>query len=455
MERLAASDLVMLRPDEVGWPMDIGALAILDGSQLVTDDGTARVNVVREAIERHLHLVPRFRQRLYNPPLGLGWPLWVDASDFDIAEHIRVQPLVATADEAQLLRAVEHLRNRRLDRSRPLWEMWLLPGLSEGHVGMFIKMHHAIADGVAGVATIGALLDQDANALPDAAPPWTPAPMPSSRELFADNIRRRLSAAGEAVRTLAHPSSAVRRARRTTPAVSASMAMHQESKTSLVHRTGRRRQLTLIRGDLHEVKHSAHMYGVKLNDVLLTAVAEGLRRLLLSRGESVQNVVLSAYVPASLHQEQAGQAAGNVTGMMFVPLPIGEPDPKRRLASIATVTSERKQHIVRPPSGVLARNAVAQRAFLRLAMHRRFADIYVANVPGPSTPLYLAGARLLEVFPVVPLAGTMTIAVGALTYPAQFNITVVSNPDACPDVDVFTNAVRDALQAVASSTTPA
>jgi diacylglycerol O-acyltransferase / wax synthase len=455
MERLAASDLMMLRPDEVGWPMDFGALAILDGSQLINEDGTLRVDVVREAIEQRLHLVPRFRQRLYSPPLGLGWPLWVDASDFDIAEHVRVQALVSPADDAQLLRAVEHLRSRRLERSRPLWELWLLPGLGERRVGMLIKMHHAIADGVAGVATIGALFDQDANAVPIAAPSWTPTPMPSRSELFADNIRRRVRAAGEAVRALAHPMSVVRQTRRTGPAVSASMAIQQGPKTSLAKRTGRRRQLTLVRGDLQEVKHSAHMHGVKLNDVLLTAVAEGLRRLLLSRGESVQDVVLSAYVPASLHQDQGDPAAGNVTGMMFVPLPVGESDLTRRLTSIANVTSDRKTHIVRPPSGILARNAAVQRAFLHLAMHRRFADIYVANVPGPSIPFYLAGARLLDVFPVIPLAGTMTIAVGALTYAGQFNITVVSNAEACPDVDVFTNGARHALRMVAKTATPA
>jgi diacylglycerol O-acyltransferase / wax synthase len=451
MERLSVQDLMMLRLDEVGWPMDIGALAIIDGTALV-DDGRFRIEAVREAIEQRLHLVPRFRQLLYTPPLGLGWPLWVDAQDFDIAEHVQLMPLAAPADEATLLLAVEQLRSRRLDRSRPLWEIWFLLGLADGRIAMFMKMHHTIADGVAGVATVGALLDRDPNAAAAKAPPWTPPPMPSKRNLLLDNVRRRVHAAREVLPKLARPIDTGRRMWRARPAISASMAIERAPKTSLSRPFGRARRLAVIRSDLEVARATAH--AVKLNDVLMTAIAEGLRQLLQSRGERVQDLVLQAYVPASLHHEGRGQARGNESGMIFVPLPIGVPDPIRRLQLIAAETAELKQQIIRAPDGVFARNAIAQRAFLRLAMRRPFADIYVANVPGPPMPLYLAGARLLEVFPVVPVAGTMTIGVGALTYAGQFNITVVADHDACPDLAVFADGVRDALQTLATSRTP-
>ena len=154
MERLTAEDLVMLWPDE-RWPQEIGCLAVLDGQSLLDPDGRFLIEKVRTAVAGHLHLVPRFRQVLSRPRLGLGTPLWVDAPAFDLSDHVRVRQLPAPADESRLLHTVEQLVARRLDRSRPLWEMWLLPGLPENRIGLLIKVHHAIADGIAGLATIG------------------------------------------------------------------------------------------------------------------------------------------------------------------------------------------------------------------------------------------------------------------------------------------------------------
>jgi diacylglycerol O-acyltransferase len=130
LERLTASDLFLLMWDDYGWSSDIGALAILDGSHLLESDGRVRIEVVRQQLEPRLHLVPRFRQLLYRPRLGLGWPLWVDAPSFDLADHVRVHPVAAPGEQAQLLAACQDLTRPRLDQARPLWELWLLPGLS-------------------------------------------------------------------------------------------------------------------------------------------------------------------------------------------------------------------------------------------------------------------------------------------------------------------------------------
>jgi WS/DGAT/MGAT family acyltransferase len=182
-----------------------------------------------------------------------------------------------------------------------------------------------------------------------------------------------------------------------------------------------------------------------VNDVLLAAVGGGLRSLLASRGEPVRELILRAFVPVSLHREQAGQARGNIDGGMIVPLPIGEPDPARRLQLIAAETAERKKKS-RPPAGTLFRNAAIQRAFLRHTARQRLMNIYIANVPRPPVPLYLAGARLAEVFPVVPIMGNVPLGIGALSYAGQFNITVVADRDSCPDAAVFTQGLQAALE---------
>jgi diacylglycerol O-acyltransferase / wax synthase len=162
LERLTASDLFLLQCDDFGGSSDIGGLAILEDTGLLDDDGRVQVGVIQRHLEPRLHLVPRFRQLLYRPRRGLGWPLWVDAPSFNLADHVRVQELAAPGDEAQLLRACQQLARRRLDPVRPLWELWLLPGLSGRRVGAFLKVHHALADGPAAMAAFGALLDQTA-----------------------------------------------------------------------------------------------------------------------------------------------------------------------------------------------------------------------------------------------------------------------------------------------------
>jgi WS/DGAT/MGAT family acyltransferase len=450
MERLQAQDLMSLWPEELGWSQDIGALVILDGRRLTDADGRFRIEQARDQVAGRLHLVPRFRRLLYRPAFGLGWPLWVDAPSVDLAEHVRVLPLEAPADESRLLLACEQLRHRRLDRSRPLWEMWFLPGLPDGRVGLFIKLHHAIADGVAGVATLGALLDLVPDPPPTSAPPWTPAPMPSRRALLADNLRRRLRELRRGVTRLDHPVDTARRARQGWPALREVFTEAPPPRTSLNRRVGWHRRFALIRGDLDLVKRIAHAHGGKVNDVLMAVLAGGLRELLLGRGEHVDGLVLRAIVPVSLHTERPGQARGNLDGAMVVPLPIGEADDARRLELIAAETAQRKrQH--HPQSGLVFRSIPIQRAFLRLAPYQRAITTYAANVPGPPVPLYFAGAPLLEVFPVVPILGNIAVGVGALSYAGQFNLTVVADRDACPDLEAFVRGTRRSLDALARS----
>jgi diacylglycerol O-acyltransferase / wax synthase len=451
LERLTASDLFLALWDDYGWSSDIGGLAILDGTSLLDRDGRVRIEAVRRQLEPRLHLVPRFRQLLYRPRLGLGWPLWVDAPSFDLADHVRVHAVAAPGDQAQLLQACQELARRRLDPARPLWELWLLPGLPERRVGAFLRMHHAFADGAAALAAFGALLDLTADAPADVAPPWTPAPIPTAGELLRDNMHRRRQELARGWSGLAHPGRTLHRARRALPAWREVLTEERAPRTSLNHPVGTDRRLAIVRSRLEHTKHIAHVHHAKVNDVVLAAVAGGLRQLLASRGENVQGLVQRAMVTISLHQEQPGQAEGNKPGWMMVPLPLGEPDPVRRLELIAAETAARK-HKARPQAGTgIFRFVAGQRAWYRLFPRQRSVNLVVTNAPGPPVPLYLAGARLLELSPMMPTMGNLTLVVAVLSYAGQLNLTAVADRDGCPDVEVFAQGVRSALDDLARS----
>ncbi len=450
-ERLTASDLFLLLWDDYGWSTDIGGLAILDGNSLLDDEGRVLVDAVRRHLEPRLHLVPRFRQLLYRPRLGLGWPLWVDAPSFNLADHIRVNTLAAPADQAQLLQACQELARQRLDPARPLWELWLLPGLPERQVGAFLKVHHVLADGPAAMAAFGALLDQTAAAPNPAAPPWTPTPIPTASELLRDNLRRRRQELGRGWSGLVHPRRTLRLARRALPAWREVLTEQPAPRTSLNHPVGAERRLAVVRGRLDLTKQIAHFHHAKVNDVILAAVAGGLRQLLASRGEDVEGLVQRAMVTISQHQEQPGQAQGNKPGWMMVPLPLGESDPVRRLELIAAETAARK-HEARPEAGSgIFRFVAGQRVWYRRFPRQRSVNLVVSNVPGPPVPLYLAGARLQEMFPMLPPMGNLTLVVAALSYAGQLNLTAAADRDSCPDVEMFAQGVRNALDELARS----
>jgi WS/DGAT/MGAT family acyltransferase len=274
--------------------------------------------------------------------------------------------------------------------------------------------------------------------------------MPSRRELFGDNLRRHLQDVGRALSRLAHPVGTVRQARRALPAVREAFAEGTAPATSLNRRIGSHRRFALVRSDLDLVKRIAHAHHAKVNDVLMAVLAGGLRELLVGRGERVDGVVLRAFVPVSLHGEQPGQARGNLDGAMLMPLPIGEPDDPRRLRLIAADTTHRKQR-ARPQGGTLFRNPLIQRAVLRVVHRQHVMNTYAADVPGPPVPLYFAGAPLLEVFPIVPIMGNVSLGVGALPYAGQFNITAVADRELCPDLEVFVKGMGSSLDALVAS----
>jgi diacylglycerol O-acyltransferase / wax synthase len=451
IDRLTPLDQLMLRASEI-WPQDIGALALLDGTNLLEPSGRFRIEAVRETIGSRLHLVPRFRQLVYVPRRGLGRPLWVDAPAFDLSDHVQALPLPAGCGEADLLVATERLRRERLDPSRPLWAMWFMTGLPNNQVAVFVKLHHAIADGMAAMAAISALLDTAPDAPAPPARPWTPLPLPSAGELLADNHLGHLQRLASALATLARPRTTVQQLRAAWPATRELLAEAPAPGTSLDRMVGPDRTLALVRTTLDQVKQVAHTHAATVNDVLLAVTAGGLHALLRSRGEPVEDTTVRIYVPVSLRRRVRGPQQGNLIAQMAVPLPLGESDPGRRLRQIATETAKRKAR-ARTSLGTLFRGRITRRLLLKAVIRQRV-NVTSASIPGPEMPLYLAGGRVLEVFPVLPLIGNEPLGVGALSYAETFNIGVVADRDAFPDFDVFAAAMCEELHALGVSTDP-
>ena len=449
VERLSDEDRLILWPDEV-WPQDIGALGVLDGSSLLRSDGSFRLEAAKRAIEGRLHLLPHFRQVLHVPGRGLGGPLWVDAPAFKLSDHIGVERLQNPADEAELLRAVARLRRRRLEQSRPLWEVWFLTGLPAGRIGWFVRLHHVVADGMAGVAELGVLLDPAPSAITTPAQPWAPEPWPSPRELLLDNLRRRIAKLQGALSGVAHPAAIPGRVRAAMPALRELLAEKPGPQTSLNRVIGQDRTLALVRSSLEQVNEVAHTHGATVNDVLLAVIAGGVRGLLESRGEPVEGVILPIYVPVSLRRGLASQEGGNLISQMVVPLPLEIADPGQRLQQLAKETAKRKA-VDRPSLGTMFHNKLVRGAMLKLIIRQRV-NVVSADLPGPQTPLYFAGAQLIELFPLLNLLGTESLGVGALSYAGQFNVMVIADADAYPDIDVFAACARDELRGLIEST---
>src|SRR5215207_5032511 len=449
VERLSAEDRLILWPDEV-WPQDIGALAVLDGSSLLDSDGRFRIETAKQAIEGRLHLLRRFRQVLYVPRRGLGGPLWVDAPAFDLSDHVRVERLDAPADEPDLLHTVARLRRRRLDRSRPLWEIWFIMGWSNDRIGMFVRLHHVVADGIAGLFELSTLLDTAPSSASVPAQRWAPGPWPSAGALLLDSLQRHIAKLSSVLSGITRPAAILRRARAAMPAIRELLAEKPGPQTSLNRVIGQDRTLALVRGSLELVKQVAHAHDATVNDVLLSVIAGGLRGLLGNRGERIEGVILPIFVPVSLRRGKSGQEGGNLISQMVVPIPLGVADPGQRLKQIAMETAKRKV-VNRPSLGTMFHSRLVRRAMLKLIIRQRV-NVVSADLPGPKTPLYFAGAQLLEVFPLLNLVGNESLGVGALSYAGQFNIMVVGDADAYPDIDIFAASAREELRVLVEST---
>ena len=339
-----------------------------------------------------------------------------------------------------MLTVCSELNAVRLDRARPLWEMWLLTGLADGGSGLLIRLHHAVADGLAAVAMMEALFAPDpADPAPDVSA-WRRQPKPSTRELLADSLHRRIFAISGVLVEMRHPSAIIARLRPLLWSARALAHAPQAPRVSINVPVSGHHRVMLVRADLDRVRKVAHAQGGTVNDVVLTAVAGGAQRLLDARGELTPGLVLQASVPASLRSPSDQSATGNRVGVMIVPLRLGEADPASRLSLIAATTATRKRQPLHQPNIRLV-----QRWMVRVMKRQHLVNLIVSNVPGPRVPLYVAGVRITEIFQIGTVQGNVTISVGAFSYAGQLNVDVVGDSDALPDLAIFTDGVADAL----------
>lgn len=440
LDRVSPLDVSNLRVEDRGFPMHLAALAILDGTPLRRASGELRLEAIRERVEERTHLAPRLRQALRPVRRGRGPSVWVDDPGFDIRAHVRTHALPGPGDEAALLKMCAELNEPPLDRSRPLWEMWLLTGGTDGTVGLLIRLHHVVADGIATLSLLGALFDAAPESpTPRASNPAEAGTMPSGRVLFADNLRRQAAAVRHSVSQLRRPPVVARRLLSRMRQVRTLARLGSAPAVSLNRAVSEHRRLVLVRADLSRVKAVGRAHDAKVNDVVLSAVAGGARRLLESRGELEPGMALRVSVAASVRAED-DPTTGNRVGVRLVPIPVDEPDARRRLEQIGRATAAQRNQPPYLPGGRLL-----QRWMVRVMFRQRLVNLLLSNVPGPSLPMYFAGARVLEVFQIGVVQGNITLSVGVLSYAGQLNFDIVADAEAVPDVAAFTQGLSDAL----------
>lgn len=438
LERLSLVDLTNLAVEWQDTPMHVGALGVLDGDDLLDSDERVRIDRIRAHLEARLNRVPELRRKLWQTAPFEGRPLWVDDPNFHIEDHVLVAQLAAPGGER---RAIEFAQGRMADlmnRAHPLWQLWFLEGYGPGRVGVFLKLHHALADGTAVLNIIALLFDMEPGIVEAASTAWSPAPSPTHRALVRDNVARKGEMLARAGRRFAHPivflRSAVASFRGLWDALVEGISA---PRTSLNRPIGPKRRIAVLRLPLDELKGLAHSRGVRVNDVILNLVAGGLRHVLLSRGERIEGISIRASMAVRLPSGEKSALVGNHAGTLIVSLPVDEGDPLKRLATIAagTARAKSKQRGAVPQAVmVLLASTGLTRLFIR---RQHLVNVLVTNLAGPRFPLYVAGARLIDAFAITPIAGNVTASFAVLSYDGGLDLSVHVDADAWPDLDVL------------------
>jgi diacylglycerol O-acyltransferase len=454
-DRLTALDHSFLLLESNHTPMHVGAVLVLDGERLRDAEGRFRLDDVRQHLSDRLHLVPRLRQVVREVPFDLARPVWVDDEDFDLEHHVRLTTLPAPGDEAALIRLVEELMMGVLDRSRPLWEWWFVDGLPDGRVALVEKLHHALIDGVSGVQLTAALTDLG-DLMEPTPGPWTPRPAPSTAMLVVDALDE---LAREPVRILRSIAGLVGGGlgevrRRSATLATITRRGTVAPPTSLNVPIGTHRTLVPVRVSLSQVKEVAHAHDAKVNDVLLTMVAGGVRALLAERGDELSDRPLHIAVPENVRTDAEHLALGNrVSGFLASFSPDDAMSPVECLHHLRDeMRARRAEHqdegVSRLLSGLDHLPVALARLTVPLVHQQPFANMVVTNVPGPREQLTLMGAPIEEILPIVPLAGNLSAGVAVLSYQDQLVLTIHADADACPDATVMAHGMAATLDAL-------
>jgi WS/DGAT/MGAT family acyltransferase len=443
----------------------------LDASFLHLEDGPAHMHVasttlfegpapayeeLRDHIASRLHLVPRFRQKLRFVPFNQGRPVWVDDPHLNLDYHVRHTALPPPGDEHQLRTLAARIFSQRLDRTKPVWEMWLVDKVKGGRFALVTKSHHCLVDGVSGVDITTVLFDLDREPdPPPAADPWIPSPEPSDSQLLADALLERATSPVEAargVRALVRaPRRAVGEALEEVGAAGSFMRSGLAAPDSAINgRIGPYRRFAWVKADLAELKRIKDLAGGTVNDVVVAAVAGALGRYLRAQGRSTAGLELRAMVPVSVRAPDEHGALGNKVSAMMAPLPIWCEKPLERLRMVSATMGELKRSrravgakLLTDVSDFTPPTIAAQAA--RLQSRQRFFNTVITNIPGPQFPLYLLGRELLDLFPMVPLAKNQAVCFGIMSYNGRVNFGLIGDYDSTGDLDALAEDLESSL----------
>jgi diacylglycerol O-acyltransferase / wax synthase len=450
-DRLSGLDASFLSLERNGAHMHVGSVLVFEGEAPPYEDLVA-------AIERRLHLVPRYRQKLAFPPLVQARPVWIDDPHFNAGYHVRHTALPAPAGDEELKRLAGRVFAQGLDRSKPLWELWLVDKVGEDRFAIVSKTHHALVDGVSGVDISTVLFDLDPDPPePDPPPPWVPAPEPSGATLLATSVAERATAPMDTVRGLLET---VRHPERTGRAVGGVAAMARAGlagapASPLNVRIGPHRRFAWVDADLEEFKRIKGALGGTVNDVVLTAVAGALRSFVIRRGRDPEGVELRAMVPVSVRAHEERGALGNRVAAMYAPLPVYEPDAARRFKIVHEAMGGLKEsgqavgaEVLTRLAGFAAPTILDQAA--RLQTRQRLFNLVVTNVPGPQFPLFLMGRKLSRFYPQVPLTLNTALGIAIMSYDGRLGFGLLGDYDALPELEDVAADIDGAIAELAA-----
>ncbi len=461
VSRLSTSDAAFYHQENTATPMYVGSLSILRRPR-----GGLSYDALLESVERRLPQIPRYRQKVREVTLGIARPVWIDDPDFDITYHIRRSALPSPGSDAQLHDLVSRLAGRPLDRSRPLWEMYLIEGLDRNRLALFIKSHQALINGMTALEIGHVVADRTRKPADVGEDIWLPAREPSDGRLVFEAVTDMLarpgqelsalrSAVGEVVTNAGERAALGRRAADLARRVTRRNAPESPLNTTV----SRHRRFTVAAAPLADFRRLRARYDCDVNDVLLSVVAGALRNWLLSRGEPVPaGMAVRAMAPTSVYPDVdmassgPGQAISEVAPFL-IDLPVGEGNAVVRLSQIAHATESHSA----AASLVDARTIVTLFGFPPPTLHamgtrvatrfppRQF-NLLITNVPGPQSQMYIAGAKLLETYSVPPLLHDQVLAIGVTSYCGMVYFGINADRDAMSDVDVFPELLAESLE---------
>ena len=451
LDRLSSIDASFLTNESSSSHMHVGAVLIFEGPPPRYED-------FLDHVRSRLDLVPRFRQKLVFPPFEAGRPLWADDPAFNLSYHVRHTALPSPGSEGQLRRLTGRVFSQALDRSKPLWEQWLVQGLERNRFALLSKTHHALVDGVAGVDISTVLFD--VKPVPEPAEEereWVPNPEPSTVQLLARGVADVAAVPVKAAERLAtavqHPEAAARRVGEGLEALSevAWNFTNPAPEVPLNVEIGTHRRFIWARSELATFKRIKDALGGTVNDVVLAVVTGALRKWLDARGIRTEGLELRALVPVSIRAEDDRGQLGNRIAAMRGPLPVYVEDPVRRLQVVRKAMGELKQSKQALGAEVISRfNDFAPPTLLaqasRINFSTRLFNLIVTNVPGPQIPLYVLGRELEEVFPVAFLPENHALAIAIMSYNGRINFGLLADYDAMEDVEIISEGIAESLE---------